>query len=199
MLELDLDSARAERGAAAAAFFPLRFRGEQICMLPTELPLDVLEPLTEIAVDIPLVVRTAIDAAKGQSPEQATMSVLDMIVDQLIMNKRLPDQLMVAAKNMARRLLGEDGYTRFLAARPSVPDVVALVQGLMRIYRLRLGESSPSSGSSNGGTISTPTSPTTIPASTPAELGGAPASPASSESVASSPELTGFPPMPSSA
>ncbi|GAA2411799.1 hypothetical protein GCM10010404_82150 [Nonomuraea africana] len=195
-LDLDLDAARAERGAAAADYFPLKFRKKVICQLPTELPLDVLEPLTNVAVDLGLIFRTAIDAAKAQSPEAATMSVLDMAVDQFITNKHLPDQLMVAAKDMAKRLLGDDGFTAFLAARPSIHDVVALIKGLMRIYRLRLGESSPSSDSSSGGTTSTPISPITTPGSTPEALGAAPAIPASSEYGGYSPELIGSRPTP---
>ncbi|MBG0819026.1 hypothetical protein [Planomonospora sp. ID82291] len=192
MLDLDaaraerLEAARAEYGAAVADFFPLRFRGRDICELPTELPLDVLEPLTDVAVDLGLIVRTALDAARSQDPNAATMAVIDMVVDQLIINQQLPEQLMTAAKEMAARLLGEDGYPAFLAARPSVFDVVALVKGLLRKYGLRLGESSPSSASSSGGTTSTPISPATTPDSTPAEPGDAPASPVSSESAGSS-------------
>ncbi|WP_449060604.1 hypothetical protein [Planomonospora algeriensis] len=190
---LDLDAIRAERTAATADTFPLRFRGRDLAVLPSELPLDVLEPLTGVAVDLGLIVRTALDAAR-KDPAAATMAVIDMVVDQLILNQELPEQVMAAAKEMARRLLGDDGYAAFLAARPSVHDVIALVRGLARVYGVGLGESSPSSASVSGGTTSTPTSPATIPASTPEEPGDVPALPGSSVSAGSSPSPIGSPP-----
>ncbi|NYF44601.1 hypothetical protein [Streptosporangium sandarakinum] len=201
MLDLDIDrnqrmeALAAERNAAVAEAFPLKFRGRIVCELPTELPLDVLEPLTHVAVDLGLIVRTALDAARAQDPQAATMGVIDMVVDQLILNKQLPDQVMTAVQQMAVRLLGEQGFADFFALRPAVPDIVALAKGLMRAYGLRLGESSPSSSSVSGGTTSTPISPTTTPGSTPVEPGGGPAIPGSSESGGFSPASNGSPPM----
>ncbi|MEU4229428.1 hypothetical protein AB0F17_34470 [Nonomuraea sp. NPDC026600] len=181
---LDLDAARAERTAAGDPF-PLRFRGQIICTLPPELPLDALEPLTEIDVDIALIFRTAIDAFKGQDADAATVSVLDTVIDLLVMNKRLPDEVLEAVKKIGRRLMGDEGYEAFLAARPSLPDVIAFGKGLMSIYGLRLGESPKSSAISSGGTTSTATSPTTTPALTSADSGELPPSLVSSESAAS--------------
>ncbi|MBG0818256.1 hypothetical protein [Planomonospora sp. ID82291] len=181
---LDLDAARADRIAEGTPF-PLKFRGQTICHLPQELPLDVLEPLTEIDVDIALIFRTAIDSFKSQDPDAATVSVLDTLIDLLVMNKNLPDEVLEAAKKIGRRLLTDEGYEAFLAARPSVSDVIALVKGLMNIYGLRLGESPTSSATSSGGTTSMPTSPTTTPESNSADSGDAPATEASSESAAS--------------
>ncbi|MFG6197716.1 hypothetical protein [Nonomuraea sp. JJY05] len=204
MIDLDIDrderlaAIAAERNAAVSDTFPLKFRGRVVCQLPTELPLDVLEPLTHVAVDLGLIVRTALDAARVQDPNAATMAVLDMVIDQLVINKKLPDQVMAAVHQMAVRLLGEQGFADFFALRPAVPDMVALVKGLLRAYGLRLGESSPSSDSSSGGTTSTPTLPTTTPDSSPGEPGAGPDSPASSGSGGYSPERIASPLMPSS-
>ncbi|GAA3614583.1 hypothetical protein GCM10022419_119720 [Nonomuraea rosea] len=121
---LDLDAARAERTAAGDPF-PLRFRGQISCTLPPELPLDALEPLTEIDVDIALIFRTAIDAFKGQDADAATVSVLDTVIDLLVMSKKLPDEVLEAVKKIGRRLMGDQGYEAFIAAHPSVPDVIA--------------------------------------------------------------------------
>ncbi|WP_043637088.1 hypothetical protein [Nonomuraea candida] len=204
MIDLDIErderlaAIAAERNAAVSDTFPLKFRGRVVCQLPTELPLDVLEPLTHVAVDLGLIVRTALDAARIKDPNAANMAVLDMVIDQLVINKQLPDQVMAAVKEMAVRLLGEQGFDDFFALRPALPDMVALVKGLGRAYGLRLGESSPSSGSSSGGTTSMPTLPTTTPDSIPEELGSVPASPASSESGGYSPERIASPLTPSS-
>ncbi|MGW2223334.1 hypothetical protein ACWCSD_50790 [Nonomuraea sp. NPDC001684] len=182
MIDLDIDRAQrletiaAERNAAVSDTFPLRFRGGIVCELPSELPLDVLEPLTHVAVDLGLIVRTALDAARASDPNAANMALLDMVIDQLVINKKLPDQVMAAVHQMAVRLFGEQGFADFFALRPALPDMVALFKGLAREYGLRLGESSPSSGSSSGGTTSTTPSPTTTPGSSLGEPGGGPAS-----------------------
>lgn len=203
MIDLDIDrderlaAIAAERNAAVSDTFPLKFRGQIVCELPSELPLDVLEPLTHVAVDLGLIVRTALDAARSKDPDAANIALLDMVIDQLVINKKLPDQVMAAVHKMAVRLLSEQGFADFFALRPALPDMVALVKGLMRAYGLRLGESSPSSGSSSGGTTSTTPLPITTPDSTPEELGSAPVSPDSSESGGYSLEQKGSLPMPS--
>ncbi|MFC4014701.1 hypothetical protein ACFOY2_46275 [Nonomuraea purpurea] len=204
MIDLDIDRDErlaviaAERGAAVADTFPLKFRGRVVCELPTELPLDVLEPLTHVAVDLGLIVRTALDAARSKDPDAANMALFDMVIDQLIINKQLPDQVLKAVHKMAVRLLTEQGFADFFALRPSLPDMVALVKGLLRAYGLRLGESSPSSGSSSDGTTSTTPLPTTTPDSTREEPGSDPGSPGSLEYGGYSPERKVSPLMPSS-
>ncbi|MEU9837450.1 hypothetical protein AB0D67_38445 [Streptosporangium sp. NPDC048047] len=159
----------AERNAAVADTFPLKSSGRIVWELATELPLDVLELLTHVPVDLGLIVRTALHATRAQDPNAATMGVIDMVVDQLTFNKELPDQVMTAVQQMAVRLLGEQGFADFFALRPAALDIIALAKGADVGVRARLEESSPSSGSVSGGTTSTPISPTTIPGSTPAE------------------------------
>ncbi|MFF0250191.1 hypothetical protein [Streptosporangium sandarakinum] len=61
-----------------------------MCKLPTELPLDVLEPLTHVTVDLGLTLRIALGTARTQDPQVATMDVIDMVVDQLIINRSCP-------------------------------------------------------------------------------------------------------------
>ncbi|MEV1005602.1 hypothetical protein [Nonomuraea sp. NPDC050202] len=58
------------------------------------------------------------DAARSNDPDAATMAVLDMVIDQLVINKKLPDQVMAAVHQMAVRLLGEQGFADFCALRP---------------------------------------------------------------------------------
>lgn len=47
-----------------------------------------------------------------------------------------------------RALLGDEQYIAFKRHRPSVPDMVALLEGAVGLYGLTVGESSASAGSS---------------------------------------------------
>lgn len=182
-----MDDARAARAGATGEDFPLRFRRRQICMLPAELPLDALEPLLNVQVDLPLILRTALDAVKaGEDGTKAFLAVLDMVVDLVVMNKDLPAELLAAVKAVGRRVMGDDGYEAFVQARPSINDVIALIKGLGGKWGVGLGESSPSSTGSPSSTTSTPTSAATSTDSTSTESGVNPAIPASSASVGSS-------------
>ncbi|MFI7048992.1 hypothetical protein [Streptosporangium sandarakinum] len=61
-----------------------------MCELPTELPLDVLEPLTHVTADLGLTLRIALGTARAQDPQVATMGVIDMVGDQLIITRSCP-------------------------------------------------------------------------------------------------------------
>lgn len=154
--ELDLDgqrSARAELTRTPA----LKVNGERI-ELPAELPLDVLEPLTKVNIDVSLLIRQVLDA-RGTG-EAANEELLGAVVDMLIVNPSLPVEVVDAVREMSRRLLGAEGYAALVAFRPTVKDVGSIAKYVIRQYGIRLGEASPSSDSSEGtGTTSKPTSP----------------------------------------
>jgi hypothetical protein len=60
---------------------------------------------------------------------------------------------------LARRLVGDEQYAQLCEARPTLPQVGALVKFLASRYGVGLGEASPSSDSSEGtGTTSSATS-----------------------------------------
>lgn len=187
--EIDLDAERSQRSArreAMADHLPLRFGGEIVAQIPTEMPLDVLAPLRRLDEEITLVIRTMMDVMRAEAEAQQRWDAASLIMDILATTPNLPSTLVSVIEDMAKRLLGEEGYTAFMSKRPTLPDMVALGSRLLSFYGMSLGESQPSSPSSgeeetSAGEISNPTSPTTTPDSTPAESGAAPASPASSE------------------
>lgn len=162
---LDLDAARADRAKARAAAneargttLPIRFGGKVIADLEAEFPISVLEPLTAIDVDIAYVVRAAVQMMTGNAAEQRARTV-GLLADVLGANPKLPGQIIDAAKAMARRLLGDEGYEAFAAMSPTAPDIQALIQGLLAWYGVSLGESSPSPElSQNGSGTLNPTS-----------------------------------------
>jgi hypothetical protein len=193
MSSLNLDDARAERAKARAArqegraeTLPVILGGVTIAVLPAEFPLSVLEPLTEINVDLGFVIKTVMQAAK--SGEKAKQEAgLDLIVNVLVVNPDLPATLLAAVQNMGRRLLGDEGYAALMAGKPSAGDIGALATGLLSWFGLSLGEflGSSTSPSANGGETSKPTSSSTTADLTPAEPGDGPAIPDSSVAVVS--------------
>jgi hypothetical protein len=155
--DLDLDamrSARAEKTQTPG----IKLAGTRL-ELPPELPLDVLEPLTGINVDIAVLVRQVLDTRRENS-DQANEAILDVIVDQLVVNPSLPAELIEAVKTMAARLFGPEGYAHLTTQRLYVKDLGEIAKFVLRHYGIRLGEASPSPDSSEAaGTTPTPTSP----------------------------------------
>ncbi|GAA4209410.1 hypothetical protein GCM10022252_75910 [Streptosporangium oxazolinicum] len=171
---LDLDVARARRSSTQGRPIPLRLGGKIICKLPAELPVDVLLPLTKLGIDTTGIIRMGLDAWKAGNSQRAGIAVLDLLLDLLIERPSLPRDLLAAVHEMGQTLMGTNGYAAFVAARPSVGDIVALVRGLGSRYAIRLGESTSSTADSGSGETSTPTSPTTTQDSTSTESGSAP-------------------------
>lgn len=168
---LDLDAARASRSSTQGEPIPLKFGGRVICMLPPELPVDVLEPLAHLKVDTALIARTVLKALQESNQVQAGLSIAAMFVDMVIQNPKLPGEMLDAVRLMGRRLMTDDGYEAFVAQRPSIADVAAFIKGLAGRYSFRLGESLPSSTDSDSGDDSTQTSSTTSTDSTSPESG----------------------------
>lgn len=170
---LDLDHARAARHEGDGDRKTVRFGGQVIAVLPVELPLRTLQPLLDLNVDVPLLVRQILDLS-GMGDEQRNTAATGLLVDILTMNPNLPRELIDAVQQIGRNLFGDDGYQRFLDQDPSGADVAALVKGLLRWYGVSLGESPGSSVSppdgggtskstSNGSTDSTPADSTVTP------------------------------------
>ncbi len=177
-LDFDLDSARSARTEVGPA--PAVRLGGVRHELPRELPIDVLEPLTTINVDVSVLVRQVLDArnAAKDSGEAVGEEILGAVIDMLVLNPSLPTEIVEAAKEMARRLMGPDAYAALVAFRPTVADLGALAKHIGRLYGVRLGEASRSSDSSaDSGTTSKPTS--AGEAETSATSGVVPTTPAS--------------------
>lgn len=180
----DLDARRIQRAQARAAqregageVLPIVFGGQVITELNAEFSLDVLSPLQDIKVDISMLIKQAVDNATSDDASQAN---IDLVINILAAHPDLPRDLIVAIKEMGRRLLGNSGYEAFVAQRPSPWDVAALVSILFSWYGTSLGEvlRSSSSSGSNGGTSNTTSG--TASDSTPGESGSGQASPDSS-------------------
>jgi hypothetical protein len=160
---IDLDAHRAARREAKGDA-PLLRLGGQTVTLPVELPLDVFEPLTTVNVDLALVLSLAMNA---DGPDRDA-AVIRTFVDLVAANPELLHEVLGAAKEITRRVVGDEGYAALIEWRPTLDDAKYLLIHLGKVYGISLGESSPStdSQSSDGGT-SNPTSNTTTPDSTP--------------------------------
>src|SRR5262245_20779706 len=186
----DMDAARSERArvrserrAGRKDTQTIRFGGEEIATIEAEFPLDVLEPFADVNVDLALLIRNAIDMAAADSA-RAQLGAADMIVSVLAANPNLPHEVLAAVKAAAQRLLGEEGYTKLIAGRPTLWDIGGLVRNLMDWYGVGLGESLSSFTPSGDGGTSKPTS--NASASTPAVTGSPPTIP-TSEALVTSP------------
>lgn len=166
---LDLDALRDARAAEREGKqkdLPIRIRGDVIVRLSPELPLDVLTPLRAIDDTIALVIRQAMTLATDQeaaSKWQAT----ELVVDMLSTHEDLPVKVLEVIEQISRNLLTSEGVDKFMAAKPSVPDIKALALGIFRWYGVSLGESSPSSDSSTDGGGTSATTSDTNSGSTP--------------------------------
>lgn len=166
--ELDLDAARTARAEVSDKPSGVKIGG-RLLAIPSELPLDVLAPLTTINVDISVLIRQVLDARQTEGGNE---EILGAVVDMLMVNPSLPTEVIDCVKQMAERLFGEEGYAHLVAQRLTLKDVGLLAKWLMRRYGVGLGEASPSSDSSEGtGTTSTQTSQPGTPASTSAASG----------------------------
>ncbi|MFB8235530.1 hypothetical protein ACFC58_03170 [Kitasatospora purpeofusca] len=194
---IDLDAARKRRLAAAADAAraaqaeytvgeePVVLGGTTVATLPAELPLEVWQPLVGIPY-LPLLLRKLVEAAQSQGEEQAEAAGL--VVDVLGSEPGLPSDLIAAAGEMGRRLLGEDGFHRLMAQRPSHSDILELVRYAWTKYLgggAGLGELiGPSASPSNAGPTSKPTSSAST-TSTPEASGDGPVTLDSSAPAAS--------------
>lgn len=190
-MPIDLNKLRQERAAKRAVAAereartdgePIILDGKEIAVLPPELPWDAIKPFRQINDEIALLLRQALQMQKGGQ----TFDGFQLVLDLLATNPKLPQTLIDVVTGVAEALLGKDGLAALFAEKLSLPDVLALVQGVFAFYGTNLGESSRSVDSSaSDGPKSEPTSSGTT-TSTP-EVSSAPlVLPASSESPTSS-------------
>lgn len=162
-------------------------------VLPAELPIDVLEPLTSIDLDLALFFRQAMSLAIASQRGDAAgnLEAWGVVTDILVHSPNLPASVKAAAAEAAQRLLNQpgypDAYSQFCAGRPSPQDWVELFKLAVDRFGSGLGEllpppsASPES-SGNGGTTSNTTSNAGTD-STPEVSGPSPDSPDSSGSA----------------
>lgn len=177
---IDLQQRRTQRAKARAAKHEARGEtltitcGDRvIAVLQPEFPIDVLEPLMDVNLDIALVIEQALELVAADNVAQQTAS-MDLIAKILGANPHLFRELTDAVKEMGRRLFGADGYAGLVEMRLTPWDVADLLRDMLAWYGVGLGESSSDSTPSTGGGTSNPiSSPTTE--STPAVSGSVPA------------------------
>jgi hypothetical protein len=173
----DLDAKRLARAQARAARreaqgdkLPIVFGGRVIAELEAEFPLDTLEPLQDINLDMALLVQQAIANANATDAGKANV---ELVTNVLAANPDLPREFINAVKKVGQRLFGDSGYAAFVAARPTPWDVATLVTDIFSWYGLTLGEAwgSSTSPETDGGPSNTTSR--TVSGSTPEGSGNA--------------------------
>ncbi len=165
---LDLDAARRE--VAHPEGIRVRFGGEDY-LLPSELPLDVFDPFLSDDLDLVAVIRdfsTMGDAKAADGKAKSEDEENEGWAAALFAHPNLPRQFIHATHAALEALFGPEDYVRFRANRPSLGDYGRLIQGLVKLYSVSLGEAFASLTSADGdGQTSNPTSPAPTPESTP--------------------------------
>lgn len=134
--------------------------------LPGELPLDVFGPF--ISLDISTVLADIAFAINDDKTDERLASV---VIDALFEHPDLPLELVKAAGEAAKLLLGEEAYAAFWAKRPGLKVVRGFWKELANAYSVSLLDFFASSDSS--------------------EAIGEPSKPTSSGSTDETPELSG--------
>jgi hypothetical protein len=167
---IDLDAAKRE--AAHPEGITIRLGGEDFT-LPSELPVDVFDPLLDENLDLVGLIREVL----ADKDSDLTDDVLRIIGER----PSLPKQLIGAVKDCFALLFGAEQYAAFTAKRPSIQDYLRLAKALPSLYGVSLGEAfaSPASPESDGATQKPTSEPTA--GSTP-ETSGDEVTPASSDS-----------------
>lgn len=161
---LDLDAARRE--AANPDGIIVRIDGNDLT-LPSELPVDIFDPLLDPELDLAGLIKHVLE---GDDSDDFTKILLDLLESRPSLFADALDTI----KSMLTLLFGAEQYALFLASRPSVNDYLRLVQGLVKLYGVGLGEAFASlESSTNGGATPNPISGSTR-ASTPEPVGVAP-------------------------
>ncbi len=143
---IDLDAKRAARAAkregAHPDGLPVRFGGQDY-LLPTELPVSVLDPLFDGEFDLTEVLRLLVPLTTGT--EDAGLAG---VLDSLGRRPDLPASVISAVRLTLASLFGPEQWERFWSAGPSFQDMVELVGSLAGEYGVSLGESPGSDGPS---------------------------------------------------
>jgi len=181
---IDLDAQRRQRAQDRAANRPVDageangdteqvvLNGKVIAELAAELPMAAMGPLQDIQEDALLLIREAVKimtSAGEDGKASVDAAALGLFIDVLTTNPELPASLITVVQEVARELLGDDGYQAVLDAihdkgpgRLSLLDVAALIKGIVGWYRLAFGSlgksSTPTGSAPSGGKTSKPTS-----------------------------------------
>ncbi len=177
---LGIDLNAAVRESKYPDGIPVTF-GDKTFILPSELPVDVFDPLLDADFDLVGLIKALLDSTKADIGEA--------LVDLLTNRPDLPVEIRDTIYACLGLLFGAEQFAQFRELRPGIGTYARLIGGLAKEYGSSLGEAfaSPTS-SESGGATSSPTSPGTTPASTPAPSGVAPEpSTGSSASVVSAP------------
>lgn len=153
---------------------PLTYKSKTF-NLPGELPGTALAPF--LAPDLGLI--ELLQDALGDADEDA--NVIELVLDVLKKQPRLPLDVLDAGKTALRELLGDAGYDEFMALKPSVPALFLIARSVVTEYGMSLMDffgSDESSEADAGGEPSKPTSSDTTD-STPEASGAAPDTPTS--------------------
>ncbi|MYX26746.1 hypothetical protein GTY75_08695 [Streptomyces sp. SID8381] len=153
----------------------VKFDEDTEFLFPAELPADALDPI--LSDDLDLV------GFFGDLVQSQGRSAVGEVVELLFRRPRLPRLFMEAVRETYKILLGEQQFSAFIAARPSVPDYIRLTAGLVKVYGIDLGKLFGSADSSaSDGETSKPTSAGTT-GSTPEGSGSVPGTKGSSDSA----------------
>jgi hypothetical protein len=162
---IDLNASRAARREGKARELRITL-GDAHITLPPEFPLDALSPLTDVDLDLGMVVA-------ARDPEQMLRDLATarpaIVVEAVKAGKAVLEGLFCSCGAYVANLSllpGEDReaheecqWSAFIAERPSGQDLAALGKGLLAAYGVSLGEALASSGSAgSGGTTSRQTS-----------------------------------------
>jgi hypothetical protein len=166
-MALNLDAKRQERARARAARregadprgVPVTFDGREY-LLPAEVPAQVLDPLLDGDLDLVGLIKVAYDASKdARATETDRDRMQEVIWETLAAKPDLPVTVIRAIRDSLALLFGAEQWEAFQASQPSLPDMGALVVGLVSEYGVGLGEALRSGNSSiPAGTTLSPTS-----------------------------------------
>jgi hypothetical protein len=168
---IDLDAARREGSFPDG--IPVVFGG-QTFTLPSELPLDIIDPLLADEFDLVGLVKEL------SSIEAETYS--DTLVQLLTARPNLPTSIRDTFHDVLRLLFGAEAFADFQSHRPGLSTYALLIRRLSTAYGVSLGEAFASLASSATGGATSSTTSNESTASTPASSGDAP-EPATASSV----------------
>jgi len=167
---IDLNAKRNLRAARREMAGPLLVTiGDNTYELPRELPIDLVDRLLDPEIEIAQLLMTTFEAFRANREND---TAADLILDVLGDKPELPYGIGRAVYGTVERLFGPEQWASF-HAQASLDDLFALLQGLVKSYGAALGEAWRSPGS--------------------AATAGANSSATSNASIASTPDVSGFP------
>lgn len=141
---IDLNAKRAARREAIGTELRIML-GEGTFTLPTEVPIEALDPLRPV-------IQTVLLIAQNPDPGKQLQNYVLARPEEL-------DKTISAIKQGLAILFGDEQWPQFVAQRPSPQDILELFRGLATAYAVGLGEAlAPPKSSSGGGATLKPIS-----------------------------------------